>query len=82
MKNGFDRPVDRSVELHLSLCLQQNGYPRVGGGLRDAGRGLAREARLSPTSPTSRVIGKQKTYHGGARRHGERPEDRVIGKKL
>jgi hypothetical protein len=61
MKNGFDRPVDRSVELHLSLCLQQNGYPRVGGGLRDAGRGLAREARLSPTSPTSRVIGKQKT---------------------
>jgi hypothetical protein len=26
MKNGFDRPVDRSVELGLSYCFQQSGY--------------------------------------------------------
>jgi len=25
-KKGFDRPVDRSVELHFGLCLQQSVY--------------------------------------------------------
>jgi hypothetical protein len=30
MKNGFDRPVDRSVELGLSYCFQQSGYGGVG----------------------------------------------------
>jgi len=28
-KNGFDRSVDRAVELGFSLCFQQNAYPRV-----------------------------------------------------
>jgi len=39
-KNGFDRSVDRSVELHFGLCFQQR---RMGGGvfwLKDTGRGL------------------------------------------
>jgi hypothetical protein len=30
MKESFNRPVDRSVELGLGLCYQQNAYPRVG----------------------------------------------------
>jgi len=25
-EKGFDRSVDRSVELHLGFCLQQNAY--------------------------------------------------------
>jgi len=37
-KNGFDRSVDRAVELGLGLCFQQNAYRGVG---------VAREARLS-----------------------------------
>jgi len=31
-KKAFDRSVDRSVELRLGLCYQQNVYPRVGSG--------------------------------------------------
>jgi hypothetical protein len=35
------RPLGhRSVELHFSFCFQQKAYPRVGRGLKDAGRGL------------------------------------------
>jgi hypothetical protein len=26
VKKGFDRSVDRAVELGLGLCFQQNGY--------------------------------------------------------
>jgi hypothetical protein len=33
-KKGFDRSVDRSVELRLGFCYQQKSYPRVGRGLR------------------------------------------------
>jgi hypothetical protein len=38
-KKGFDRPVDRSVELHFGLCLQQSVYGGVGVWLKDIGRG-------------------------------------------
>jgi hypothetical protein len=40
MKNGFDRPVDRSAELGLGLCFQQNLYGGWGRWLKDAGRRL------------------------------------------
>ena len=38
-KKGFDRSVDRSVELGLGLCYQQKSYPRVGRGLRGQAEG-------------------------------------------
>jgi len=48
-KKGFDRSVDRAVELGLGLCYQQNAYRGVG---------WARAARLSPESRDIAVIGK------------------------
>jgi hypothetical protein len=50
-KKGFDKTVDRPVEWHFGLCFQQIVYGGVGPWLKDTGRGLAREARLSPESP-------------------------------
>jgi hypothetical protein len=38
-KKGFDRSVDRSVELRLGLCYQQKSYPGVGRGLRGQAEG-------------------------------------------
>jgi len=80
MKKGFDRPVDRSVELGLGLCYQQSVYGGWGHWLRDAGRGLWRAARLSPEARVIAdiaVIGKPKPTTE-ALRHGERTraEDR------
>jgi hypothetical protein len=49
-KNGFRPLGHRSVELHFSFCFQQRSMGGWGLWLRDAGRGLARVARLSPES--------------------------------
>jgi hypothetical protein len=63
VKKSFDRPVDRSVELGVGFCFQQRCYAGVGSWLKDAGRGLAREARLSSRWSVIAGIGKTKPYH-------------------
>jgi len=68
-KKGFDRSVDRSVELGLGFCYQQSVYGGWGHWVRDAGRGT----QISPESRVIAVIArdrKGKTYHGGAETRG------------
>jgi len=55
-KKGFDRSVDRSVELGLGLCYQQKSYPRVGRGLRGQAEGC--KNRVIQRS-VDRVIGNK-----------------------
>jgi hypothetical protein len=43
-KKGFDRSVDRSVELGFDLCHQQIVYGGVGRWLKDAGRGAQKRS--------------------------------------
>ena len=45
VEKDLDRSVDRSVELHLGFCLQQNAYGGWGPWLRDASRGSQGELR-------------------------------------
>jgi hypothetical protein len=73
-KKGFDRSVDRAVELGLDFCFQQNVY-RGWGGARSAPiarnptpAGQRRPGLGTPESPRSRdiaVIGKPGINHKG-----------------
>jgi hypothetical protein len=55
-KKGFDRSVDRPVELHFAFYFQQNVY---GGGSMAEGR--RQRAAKSPESPSSPVIERQES---------------------
>jgi hypothetical protein len=50
-KKGFDRSVDRSVELGLGFCYQQSGY---GGGSLAEGRRQRDVARVAPIAGIAR----------------------------
>ena len=55
-KRGFDRSVDRSVELGFGFCFQQSGYGGWGPWLRNAGRGLRnRRNRRNRTRSGSKI---------------------------
>jgi len=45
IKNGFDRSVDRSVELHFAFCLQQKLYGGWGRGCRTQAEGRKRDCQ-------------------------------------
>jgi len=63
-KKGFDRSVDRPVELHFGVCFQQRSIGGWGLWLRTQAEGCGDRARLSPWSPKSHVIaviGKPRT---------------------